>query len=395
MFVLHSAALTAIALVPSVYGYGVTLDKGLIQNFHSDLPVFNLGTHVVLGDAVIQKAVHSVAPDAQYKGGKGSVAKKGDQTVAYVDPKTGHTAVFPQSDALVGGHIDTSGSGAYFNDPTFFPKDGTVVKSAAGPDLVGRTHYNDGTNSNSTDPATLISHVVAQRSVVIDDKGTTLPVRGVGSKAVFGFGTNGLASLTHSWHPATKGSTVSPVPVDDVHDAIVDQLKGAAAVAPYTVTGVEAVYYDSGDKHLQPAFYFVASRDANKTAAAGGVDAPAKLSGYVPVGKAALEPLPDLTVSKGDKTPPATPPPAGQPPALAKKDKDGFVAKALGNEKRTLPTVTVGRYVVRNVSDSMAYTSSLQHMLTVMQDDSNWVASANGFWNALSAWNGVYAYFVK
>lgn len=342
----------AVTCAPSVYGYTVSVNKGLIQNFHSDLPVFKLGPTITLPPTLLQSTLNSVSPGSQLQStASGIIAQNGSQVVGYISPSTGATNFFAQYDTLTPATtISTAASAALFANAALFPQDDTSITSASGPTLMTVTHYNDSSaNANSTDPTPLLSHVLAQRTVDVGN-GVTLPVRGPGSKAVFGYGSDGtLKSLTYAWAPARKDSTVFPAKVADIHDAIVAQLQPLAAVAPYTVNTVDAWYY-SGSKYLQPVFYFTASRDANKTLPAGTVEAPVKVSGYVPIGAKAVEALPDLT-KPGDATPPATPPPAGQAPPSVREAKEGMVATALGYLKRAaLPQIYVARYVVRNVS---------------------------------------------
>jgi hypothetical protein len=271
--------------------------------------------------------------------------------------------------------INTDAIHTYLGNTDLFPKDDTILAPVPGQQLVGSTHTADGTGDIvSTPPELYLVTALVQRTVHVDEENQEFVIRGPGSSAVFSFSSgNDLTALTYQWNSAQKKGTVAPRSSDDAYNAILAQLQSAGQVSPVVVNTVEPCYYDSGANFIQPVYYFTATM-GNPSA---GNKTNARIFGYVPLGSTALETLPDLQ-HPGDVTPPAEPAVAAPHPIIPHpiitpphlpihpiKVRESEV-----EERGAVPTVTVGRYVVRN-------------------DNPAWVASANNFWNQLvacSAW---------
>ena len=325
---------------------------------------------VVLPPAFLEDTLGTVAPGITYSNitnGTGIIAQDGDRTVAVIDPTTGETTFYPRYEGLNPSfEISTERNITYIDNPDLFPVDDLNITVIQGPNLYGAVHTQDGNESNA---APYLSHVFAQR--VINLNGNELGVRGPGSKAMLGFGANHtLQSFNYLWHPAKRNSTIKPNSVVQIHDAILAQLGLAAQLGPLTVDAVEACYYDSAASHIQPVYWFSATR--NLTSSGNGTQFNARISGYVPVGSYALEPLPNLLAPPLDTVPPAIP----SPPSTPSPPPSTIQRRSRSQLTKRAPTVTVGRYVIQ-------------------QDDAGWLASAQNFWPALTKYAAGKVNFVS
>lgn len=141
MAVFSTLALAVAALTPAVYGYGVTLDRGLIKNFHADLPVYKTGPAIALPPALLQQTLDSIAPGAQLSGTSGVIATNGSAALGFVNPTTGATTLFAQYDTLVpSSSISTAANTTLLTNAGLFPKDDTLVTAVSGPTLMTQTH---------------------------------------------------------------------------------------------------------------------------------------------------------------------------------------------------------------------------------------------------------------
>lgn len=289
--------------------------------------------------------------------------------MAVVDLATGETTFYPRYEGLNPSfEIGTERNKTYIDNPDLFPHDDLAINVIQGPSLYGAVHTQ---NSNESNSAPYLSHVFAQRIVQLDQN--SLRVRGPGSKAIFGFGANHtLQSFNYLWHPASHNSTIQPASTQQIHDAIIAQLQPAATLGPLTVDAVEACYYDSAVNHIQPVYWFSATR--NLTSSGNGTQFNARISGYVAAGSHTLEPLPDLTAPPPDGAPPSFPSASngGQnppPQRIPRRSRYGQLDKRAS-------TVTVGRYVIQ-------------------QDDPGWLTSATNFWPALYKYTSGKVNFVS
>lgn len=344
-------ALIIIALANSASGCNnITFDISLVPEISVALPAFTLGSSVKLPTTFLDETLQSVSPGSKFSG---SVAKCDNRVIGVVDPDTGETTFYPNYEALrpivgpVGDHNST-----YLTNPAIFPQDATLVTAIPGPTLYSTRHVKNGSEPT---PVPLIFHVIAQRLIPVEN--TTFPILGPGSTGILGFGANGdIQSLNHLWHPAKESSIVSHLGVKQIYTAIAAQLQPAALLGRINVTSVDVVYYDSGLKFIQPVYTFSATRQKS-----GNNTEDVTISGYVPVGKSALEPLPDLTAPP--KTiPPTTPDQNTQCPP----QNQSLVSRSSRTLHKRLPTVTVGRYVIRD-------------------SEAEWVTSANNFWSNLGS----------
>jgi hypothetical protein len=141
-----------------------------------------------------------------------------------------------------------------------------------------------------------------------------------------------------------------------------------------TVDAVEACYYDSGVNHIQPVYWFSATR--NLTTSGNGTQFNARISGYVAAGTNTLEPLPDILAPPPDAAPPSFPSNTNTntsnlnlPQIIPRRSRFPQLSK------RT-PTVTVGRYVIQ-------------------ADAGGWLTSAQNFWPALTKYASGKANFIS
>ena len=358
-----AAVLTAGFLFADASAYDIIFDKALIPAVKGQWPFLKLGPVVQLPAAFLDQALKGAAPGTQWTNSSagragGMVAQDGDRTVGLVDPVTGETSIYPKFENLRSApNINTEFIQMHIENPSIIPHDDSNVTALPKMNLYGTTRVRDG--KNDTVPAVFLTNVVVQRSIQFPDAGGQFPVRGNASKAVFGVGADGtLQSLAHIWHPAKLGgSTITPRSANEIHDAIIAQLKSFAQISPITVDSVEHCFFDAGAAYIQPVFFFAATIQSNPQSKVAN-QTHARISGYIPLGSKPLESLPDLN-KPGDISPPAFAPTESTAPE-APKSRRRYPPSL---EKRG-NTIKVGRYVVR-------------------ADDSAWVASANEFFNNL------------
>jgi hypothetical protein len=306
------------------------------------MAVFKLGAPAVAPDAMIRASVGAAAPDAQWKelgDGGGRAAFDGKRLVAFVNPKTGESSVFPSLEALKPGrklsHRAEAISTRLAGEAALFPRDGTHAKAVPVVTLVGTRHSPDGKRTATSE---YLSYVRLGRNV------GDLPVFGPGARAMIGVAEDGsIRALSHRWRGAhaTK-EAVAPRPRAKVAESIRAQLAKIAESAEVKVDRVMLGYYDGGRDFLQPVYRFeatIASRDRKLHAA------DRHIFGHVSIGEAP-EALPVLGARDGKS------------PDEPTRDTGGGTRQQSAQVRAGDPTV--GRYVVRN-------------------DNAGWVASANNF----------------
>jgi len=127
----------------------------------------------------------------------------------------------------------------------------------------------------------------------------------------------------------------------------------ASAGVPVRVDGVDVCFYDSGANFIQPVYRFWATLHANSSG--NRTTSPTHLLGYLPIGSHSPEAIPDLSNPPRQSVQPTTP--------VAPKGLVGVL-------QERVPTIRVGRYVVRN-------------------DSHQWVTNANNFLSVLQSPNGI------
>lgn len=184
-------------------------------------------------------------------------------------------------------------------------------------------------------------------------------VYGPGSRALIAVGNDGsIQGFRRSWKAgAISGQIKESRSPQQVHSIILSQLEPMARNADVTVLSVEIAYYDNNVDSIVPA-YRITARVHGLPRPAAGVEPSKKpvndnfIVRYLPLGTQA--PAAFLKPIASTESLPTTPRNAKEPRAgLAVPEGDP----------------TVGRYVVRN-------------------DDSNWVADANEFWDGLNIFFG-------
>jgi uncharacterized protein DUF6345 len=313
-----------------------------IPELKDPLPLMKLGDPVMAPKDLLDGIIRSVTPRVRFDALRSSGARAGydgRRLVAFVDPKTGISKVFPSLEALKPGQKLAERAQAVatriIREGALFPHDGTTAVAFAPVTLRGVRHSRAG---DRTPVSEYLAYVRFQRRV------NGAPVFGPGTRAMIAVaGDDSIRGFSHRWRsaaPTTK--KVEPAPRAQIAKAILAQLATVAKSADVTVNKVMLGYYDGGQSFLQPVLRFTATiafRDKRRAANR-------HVFGYVPVGTSP-EPLRVLGVRRGN--PPKEPP------------KRSVV-------KRSSPPPgdpTVGRYVVRNDSDE-------------------WVTSANEFWDNLN-----------
>lgn len=206
-----------------------------------------------------------------------------------------------------------------------------------------------GTQVKAANRELYMTYVTARRSV---DK---YFVYGPGSRALVVLGNDGsVEGFVRHWKTgAVSGEVRETRSREQIAEAILAQLRPAAESAEVEVLNTEIAYYDGNRNYLQPVYRFTARIHESASKASTEADEKKRhvdddfVVGYVPIGKE-MEPVPSLLARPGVN------------PTMPKK-------MAPQEEKPGDPTV--GRYVVRN-------------------DNSNWVANANEFWEGLTTFFG-------
>jgi hypothetical protein len=249
-----------------------------------------------------------------------------------VNETTGETKIFPTLGNLTpADYIDTGLAFEYLRNEQIFPRDDTNFTVTNGSSLLASTYKN---GTEPTPPKAYLSHAWVRRNITVG--GQNYPVCGPGGKASFGFAADGsVRSLSHLWKPATlTGHPVRSILKDSVYHNILRQLESTCDNGLIRVQTVEVCFYDSGAKFLQPVYRFGATigpdaANSTNTTTAG-------ILGFIPLGKFALEPIPDLN----NREP--RPAPASFSPFPASSQS------ILSQERQFHPQIKVGRYIDRN-----------------------------------------------
>jgi hypothetical protein len=320
----------------------IVLSLDQIPEVTAPLRVMELGSRVMAPERLLHNALHLSAPDAAIKpfGQTGAeAAHQGKRLVAFVNPASGESSVFPLLESLKPAlglkEAARRAATGLAQDASLFPKDGTRVVPLDPVTLVGARHYRDGGRKEPA--AEYLAYVRFHREV------QGKPVFGPGTRAMAALGSDGVMhGLTHRWRGAHPIALKLPARSrTDIAGAIRAQLAAGARTARVTVDTVKLAYYDGGGRFLQPVYQFAATLAfPNRELHAAN----RRVTGYVPLSEE-LEPLPVIGGQAG--------------PTPSEPHRDSHHA----NEERSPPPgdPTVGRYVVRN-------------------DSQGWVDSANGFY---------------
>jgi hypothetical protein len=303
------------------------------------MPVFRLGPPTLVPEDMMQRIVHTVAPEAGFKalGHTGlKAAHDGKRLISFMNPGTGESVLFP----VLGGLKPGEGLAATANevaakmavDKTLFPSDGTTVRALPALTLMGATHVKGEERGN---PEEYLAYVRFQREV------NGLPVWGPGTRAMVAVGVDGtIRGFAHRWREAVITSdSVKPAAPRTLARSIKAQLVRGAAGGNVTVNRVTTGYYDGGGGLLQPVLRFEATIEHTRLGKLPSHPAASHIVGYTSIGTAP-EQLPEVGAPKG--YPPAYAPNVEQKPVVPQGDP------------------TIARYVCRNA-------------------EWGWVTSANDF----------------
>ena len=309
------------------------------------MPLLELGPPAVASADLLERLSGTVAPRAKFRELKGGAraAYDGKRLVAFVNPKSGESRVYPSLESLKPGkglaERARSAAAQLVADRSLFPEDATRAVPLTPSTLMSSRRPLEGRRTPARE---YLAYARIQRQV------GGAPVWGLGTRATIAVaGDDSIHALSHRWREAQQTATlIEPHPRAQIADAIRAQLKAIPATSNVRVDRVALGYYDGGAKFLQPVYRFEAT--VIPPPLHDGKQSPANqhVLGYVPIGDPP-EPLPVLGKKQGKRP--------GEPP----------VKRAKASAKVPPPgDPTVGRYVVRN-------------------DNSGWVTSANEFLSGL------------
>lgn len=328
----------------------------LIQLVTTPLPVFELGDAVVAPRHFLNNIIKNVIPDCELKeceedsereeceNSDTLTAYDKDKLIAFVDPKTGESNVFPLFESLTPGEGLSDKARKIADhlvyDESLFPKHESEQVVAHTPVILSRSK--SASAGNATSPEDTLAYVTLRRQI------NGYPVIGPGTQAMIAVAADGsVHALTHRWRRASHShKSIEPHHRQRVAHSILHQLSALAKRSEsITIDKVTVIYYDGGREFLQPAYRF------EGTIASIHHQINIGLVGYVSIGDA-VEPLPVLNLEQ-DVLP-------TDPHSTRRRRRDARDKKLAS---RTTD-ITVGRYVVRN-------------------DSNCWVESANSFWDGL------------
>ena len=164
----------------STYAAEIAVSPEQIPEVKEPMPVLMLGAKIVAPDALLRDIIGAVSPNAVIRefGHAGArAAHDGQRLVAFINPKTGESSVFPALEALKPGPelADRARRVAAHlaQDTSIFPEDGTEIAALAPVTLMGARRSRDG---KRTSPAEYLAFARYERRV------DGLPVFGPGTR---------------------------------------------------------------------------------------------------------------------------------------------------------------------------------------------------------------------
>lgn len=317
---------------------GISIRADQIPPIRRPLPVLE-STPSEAGAQFVRDAARRLAPHAEHRALSADGAfgvYDANRLIAYANPSTGQSHVIPLIDGLQPNRslrsVARAGARNLLAEQAhLFADDATRVVASAPISLKAANHTQRGT---STEAAEYLSVVKLRRQV------GSVPVFGPGSSASAAFSHNGLEAFNHQWSTARLTDNKAEAhAARAVVDRIVEHLGDLPAQQKITLHDVTTAYYDDGNGTLQPVYRYrvtIPSKD--------NVTAPGMLVGYLPIGDHVAN-LPELY------------------PTVKVRPKDAVKKIRF---PRPYDGTTLGRYVVR-------------------EDNSGWVASANSFWDSVTA----------
>ncbi len=336
----------------------IKIDLSMIPHIPKEMPVLKLAP-VKAPEEYIQDVLKKAAPKAgrlekMEKNQDVVVARYDDKVIAYADVKNGHYEISPLLDKLKPTALNNDQAAkvarTYFSREDILPKDDTKFVAGPASPLYGATfERNEAKGSGTEKPGS--------RGVYLY---SVSALRYVGKYAVFGPGSRAsisigdkktIVGLSRQWKAGRIDRKIKPSQSpEQIAAGIKEQLAPLTARGDVTVDTITLGYYDGNQAFIQPVVRFTASiRSAAAKTDTLERSIVSYVIGYIPI-EEGIESVPNLSATP--KVMPAMPTGKGVPPlprAPVKADDP-----------------TVGRYIVRN-------------------DDANWVANANDFWNGLNA----------
>ncbi|TEB23746.1 hypothetical protein FA13DRAFT_1401431 [Coprinellus micaceus] len=374
--------LSLFALVGAAVAW-VDVDPDLIPALDEPLPVFSLGEPSFIPDDWLESVVGHTGKKPKFVKRSSDDPKvyiyDGDEVVGFVDKSTGETRVFPDYGTLkpCDKPVDINKALSLFEKGSdAFPADDTGIELTRGSSLQGGEVADapptEGSGSNyrrwndtvippaASPDLTYLTLGTVTRSVKVGDQ--TFPVCGPGSQASFGVGPeNKVVSLSYQWKPATKTNKLQhALPAGHIAEYIQAALEPKVVLTQaegIKVYHVDTCFYDSGVSYLQPVYRVLAEPyDHTNTTA----DDRKKFVEYIPIDGDGAE-----TIPSGEGTANVAGGASPDEPSTSDNTRRSFLNYFEARQGLTAPTITVGRYVVRNDSDGF-------------------VEDARNFWTSLS-----------
>jgi hypothetical protein len=311
----------------------VKITPDMIPEIKSAMPVFKLCDQVEVPHDYLSGILKNVAPDAKLSSfGKsgGSAAFDGDKLVAFVNPETGESRVFPSLECLKPGKdlIEKAKEAAedLISDTTLFPKDDTSLVVLPPTTLSGSTSNCSG---NATNPEQFLGFAQLQRQI------DGIPVQGPGTQATIAVNSDGcIQAFAHRYRPAVlTDQSVEPHCPEEIVNSIIADLADTCSRVDVAITEVIVSYYDGGNNFIQPIYSYQGLIQGDNTTSHGHI------SGGISIGTQveSIKPAPDQNY------------PSNDPAGLYRKRNFRFT-------RREDVDPTVGRYIVR--ADSLEWISS-------------------------------------
>ena len=338
----------------------------------SDLPLFSLEYQATFPEDILHSILKSAAPGANVTEKKVDGSRyyyDGDLLIGYFNDTSGETSVFPKLGLLQPGkNIDTRGISQYVSNVGIVPNDDTKHSIVRGKTLAA-TQITFGGRASA--PADYLLESIIQRNVPYEDQ--TYAVCGPGTKASFKFGADGtVKSLQHKWRAArSKDSTITPLSQDSIQRNIESQLSAASITSNVTVKSIELCFYDSGNQFIQPVFRY----NATVTYPFGFSDE--IITGYIPAGGEALEPLPSLNPPQNQPVPTSA---GNRGDTLTNTTATNTTAPPNNIPKRQEGGITVGRYVMRGDALSPQMVTDANYFWEGLSSTSNDFINSQYYW---------------
>ncbi|KAJ2935046.1 hypothetical protein H1R20_g2009, partial [Candolleomyces eurysporus] len=364
---MFTARFLHVLLLASLAVAWVDLDPAIIPTLPEPLEVYSLGDPSFLPhewlEGIFGDVAHGVKFTKRDDDSSKVYAYNGDELVGFVDKNTGETRIYPDYTKIPAAQnpIDIKHALKIFeHGKDGFPADDTHLELIKGASLVGSTvndtPYNGNISRrwNDEEPDSIfLTNGLFQRWIEIGGKKY--------------FTTKYSLFPTAGSRRKKSGKKVKANPAEKVAQAIKKALEGKGRIK---VNRVDTCYYDSGLRYIQPVYRVLGERlpednDHNATATF-------PILRFFPIGDEPAENVLPGDPSSQEQTP--IEPKDYEHTKVARSLKPNyFEARTSLYERVAKPTVTVGRYVVREEREERKFWKDI------------YLADANGFWSNLAS----------